>query len=340
MEDECLQSLLNQWQTLRDESTKLESQYRKYQQFVNEAIDSRKKCLQEINHQKYRMLQLENALQKCKADTEVDNNMKSQAMKELKEQRETVKQTEDTLSHSNGFYLRIILGGINTKILTNEEKFKYKEQYERFKLTVTGIILIVAVLDLLFSYRAIDAVLHFLMVWYHCTLTIRESILISNGSRIKGWWRTFQFINTVNAGIMIVPDGLMYDMFRTQFVLYTAYTSILQFLQFYYQQGCLYRLRTLGERYDMDVTLSGFHSWMWKGLTFLLPFLYLGYIFQFYNAVTLYKLSFHEKCIEWQVSVVAFIFLVLFLGNTITTSLIIHQKLRTPEKSQVLNKKD
>lgn len=52
--------------------------------------------------------------------------------------------------------------------------------------------------------RAIDAILHFLLVWYHCTLTIRESILIVNGSRMKGWWRLVQFIRTIKAGIFIV----------------------------------------------------------------------------------------------------------------------------------------
>lgn len=124
------------------------------------------------------------------------------------------------------------------------------------------------------------------------------------------------------------PDGLMYNLFRVQFLSYICYTSFLQFLQFYYQHGCLYRLRALGERYDMDITIQGFHSWMWRGLSFLLPFLYFGYGFQFYNAHTLYKLSFHEQCIEWQVPVSSAVFFALFLGNTLTTSLVIQQKLK------------
>lgn len=31
-----------------------------------------------------------------------------------------------------------------------------------------------------------DAAFNFLLVWYYCTLTIRESILINNGSRCAG----------------------------------------------------------------------------------------------------------------------------------------------------------
>lgn len=106
--------------------------------------------------------------------------------------------------------------------------------------------------------------------------------------------------------------------------------GFVQFLQCYYQSGCLYRLRALGERHNMDLTvgegrqramdtpstgtssvtrkqrnmfffkpiiscvsqllittannqhnflfLEGFQSWMWKGLTFLLPFLFFGHV--------------------------------------------------------------
>ncbi|XP_015787753.1 transmembrane protein 120A [Tetranychus urticae] len=236
---------------------------------------------------------------------------------------------KEELPTQQSLYLKVILGDINVTLSNNEKKFKYKEQYEKFKLIVNALILVVAVLDIMFSFRVIDACLHFLLVWYHCTLTIRESILIVNGSRIKGWWRALQFITGIKAGIIIVwPDGLMYDLFRRQFLYYIVYTSFLQFLQFYYQHNCLYRLRALGERYEMDITIQGFHSWMWRGLGFLIPFLYLGYAFQFYNAYTLYNLSKHPQCSEWQVAVSSFIFSVIFLGNTITTSLVVQQKFK------------
>lgn len=95
--------------------------------------------------------------------------------------------------------------------------------------------------------------------------------------------------------------------------------GFVQFLQYYYQSGCLYRLRALGERHTMDLTVGesgvaaplwnpdggagraksfpldlglsdgvvsvlvvvpaeGFQSWMWRGLTFLLPFLFFGHV--------------------------------------------------------------
>ena len=67
---------------------------------------------------------------------------------------------------------------------------------------------------------------------------------------------------------------------------------------------------------------------MWRGLTFLIPLLYMGYIFEFFNAITLYNLSKHESCDEWQVVVSALIFFILACGNTYTTSLVVYQKFR------------
>jgi D-alanyl-lipoteichoic acid acyltransferase DltB (MBOAT superfamily) len=97
-------------------------------------------------------------------------------------------------------------------------------------------------------------------------------------------------------------------------------------LQFRYQRGVLYRLKALGERDNMDITIEGFHSWMWRGLSFLLPFLFLGYLFQLYNAYVLYKLIYHPEA-TWHVSVLSVMFLILFLGNIITTIMVIPQKL-------------
>uniref|UniRef100_A0A670Z1R7 Transmembrane protein 120B n=1 Tax=Pseudonaja textilis TaxID=8673 RepID=A0A670Z1R7_PSETE len=209
-------------------------------------------------------------------------------------------------------------------------RFAYKDEYEKFKLYLTIILLLGAVAcRFVLHYRVTDEVFNFLLVWYFCTLTIRESILISNGSRIKGWWVSHHYISTFLSGVMLTwPEGLMYQMFRNQFLSFSIFQSCVQFLQYYYQSGCLYRLRALGKRNHLDLTVEGFQSWMWRGLTFLLPFLFFGQFWQLYNAITLFELSRHEKCKEWQVSVLALTFLILFLGNFLTTLKVVHTKLQ------------
>jgi len=149
-----------------------------------------------------------------------------------------------------------------------------------------------------------------------------------NGSRIKGWYRAHHVISCVLSAILLVwPVGTVYFQFRYTFSLFNVYISSVQYMQFVYQRGCLYRLKALGERRDMDITVEGFHSWMWKGLSFLLPFLYVGYGFEFYNAYTLYQLSSHPEA-TWQVLALSLLFLVLAVGNLITTSMVIRQKIK------------
>lgn len=88
----------------------------------------------------------------------------------------------------------------------------------------------------------------------------------------------------------------------------TIYISgVVQYMQFRYQSGVLYRLKALGARHNMDITIEGFHSWMWRGLTYLLPFLFGGYVFQLYIAYTLYNITYHPEA-TWQVCEFLYIF--------------------------------
>lgn len=41
--------------------------------------------------------------------------------------------------------------------------------------------------------------------------------------------------------------------------MYVHVAGFVQFLQYYYQSGCLYRLRALGERNQLDLTVGEFY---------------------------------------------------------------------------------
>lgn len=81
----------------------------------------------------------------------------------------------------------------------------------------------------------------FLLVWYYCTLTIRESILKVNGSKIKGWWRFHHFLSTAVAGVLLVwPNNGAWYAFRGQFMWFNVYIS--KFYEiFVYMSLSLYR---------------------------------------------------------------------------------------------------
>uniref|UniRef100_A0A3Q2D3B0 Transmembrane protein 120Aa n=1 Tax=Cyprinodon variegatus TaxID=28743 RepID=A0A3Q2D3B0_CYPVA len=201
-------------------------------------------------------------------------------------------------------YLTLVLGNINVTLLNKQAKFAYKDEYEKFKLVLTVILFVFSfTCRFLFSYRVLDALFNFLLVWYYCTLTIRESILISNGSRIKGWWVFHHYVSTFLSGVMLTwPDGALYQMFRNQFLSYNLYQSFVQFLQYYYQSGCLYRLRALGERHTMDLTVGEkipSHS-SFPACVFL--------------------------CFAIQVLMCGCSYMVLFMGNLFTTLRVVYQK--------------
>jgi hypothetical protein len=91
----------------------------------------------------------------------------------------------------------------------------------------------------------------------------------------------------------------------------------------------------------MDITVEGFMDWMFKvchykqsikicsefqGLTFLLPFLLLCYVFQGYTAYLLFDMYFQQGCQEWQVIVLAVAFTLVAIGNILTTAILVVRK--------------
>lgn len=328
-----IDTLVQEWEELTAEYGELEECNRKYIDLLDQVQSHQQKCFNEIKHQRYRMGQISASLKECKtAQSEEEKEKIAELNKNTLKRKAQLHEIEQSLPRKSGFYLKIILGDVNVSILNRNDKVRYKDDYEKFKLILNVIGLIMAFLNLIFNYRALELAFIFLLVWYYCTLTIRESILKVNGSRIKGWWRAHHFISTVAAGVLLVwPQSEPWQLFRTQFLYFNAYISIVQYLQFGYQKGLLYRLKALGERHNMDITIEGFHSWMWRGLSFLIPFLVIGYIYQAYNAWKLYQLSFHPDA-TWQVPVMCVLFAILALGNMTTVLMIVPQKLRERAK--------
>lgn len=323
---------MEEWETLSNEYRSLEKLHQVYQTKLEEVKSLQEKCIKGISHQRYRVNIIKNSLLKLEKKTQNNDPDEKQRnvflQNDLRRRKAQLYEMENILPKMSGTYLKIILGNINVSILDKNDKFRYKDEYEKFKLIMSLLALVLSIFNCLTHFNTMDLMHMFLLVWYYCTLTIRESILKVNGSRMKGWWRAHHFISTVLAGIMLIwPRGECYTNFRMQFMTFNAYISFVQYLQFMYQRGCLYRLKALGQSHNMDITIDGFQAWMWKGLGFLLPFLFVGYIWEFYHAYTLYHLSFHPSA-EWHVQTLLVLFFILGLGNTFTTMRVIPEKLK------------
>ena len=150
-----------------------------------------------------------------------------------------------------------------------------------------------------------------MILWFYCTLTIRESILVANGSRIRGWWVSHHYISAFLTGIHILwpADAHEYMRFRTKFVVLSLMISIvqvkslpknrfhpgIQIIQFTYQSGLLYRLRSLRKVDFLHITVDGIPSWAVSSkdalaLYVVTPFLMIIYAYQFYLSVALLML--------------------------------------------------
>ncbi|XP_033620776.1 transmembrane protein 120A isoform X5 [Fukomys damarensis] len=258
-----LSDCLRDWEDLQQDFQTIQETHRLYRLKLEELTKLQTNCTSSIARQKKRLQELALVLKKCKASLPAEATEAAQELEnQMKERQGVFFDMEAYLPKKNGLslsprlYLSLVLGNVNVTLLSKQAKFAYKDEYEKFKLYLTIILILISFsCRFLFNSRVTDAAFNFLLVWYYCTLTIRESILINNGSRIKGWWVFHHYVSTFLSGVMLTwPDGLMYQKFRNQFLSFSMYQSFVQFLQYYYQSGCLYRLRALGERHTMDLT--------------------------------------------------------------------------------------
>lgn len=73
--------------------------------------------------------------------------------KEEMQRTEQLYEMEQILPKQNGRYLKIILGNVNVSILNKNDKFKYKDEYEKFKLVLSGIGFLMSCLNLIIIFR-------------------------------------------------------------------------------------------------------------------------------------------------------------------------------------------
>uniref|UniRef100_A0A8C9KSY2 Transmembrane protein 120A n=1 Tax=Panthera tigris altaica TaxID=74533 RepID=A0A8C9KSY2_PANTA len=313
---------LRDWEELQQDFLSPQETHRLYRLKLEELIKLQNSCTSSITRQKKRLQELALVLKKCKPSLQSEAEEAARELEnQIKERQGLFFDMEAYLPKKNGLYLSLVLGNVNVTLLSKQAKFAYKDEYEKFKLYLTIILIVISfTCRFLLNSRVTDAAFNFLLVWYYCTLTrgVRAPGPgeAGTGPGIKGWWVFHHYVSTFLSG----PGS---DAPAPGFV---------QFLQYYYQSGCLYRLRALGERHTMDLTVEGFQSWMWRGLTFLLPFLFFGHFWQLFNALTLFNLARDPECKEWQVLMCGFPFLLLFLGNFFTTLRVVHQKFHSQRR--------
>lgn len=229
--------------------------------------------------------------------------------------------------------MTILLGNhLSYKLLTSSDQLAYKKEYEHFKISVTIGHLILSAIGLFalnskqrgaFYY---DGLVPLYAVVTYGMMIGREAVLKQNGSNIRGWWFAHHLISTFLSALMIIWDknskGCGYPEVRGPLFLFYVYIGVVQVLQYRYQMNRLYALRSLSRVNPMETTNELSQNLIHHNLLFLLPFLLLAYLAEFYLSLLIWQ----HRSGPVSVSIAALYF-TLATGNTLTTCYTYYRKM-------------
>ncbi|KAI6647277.1 Transmembrane protein -like protein [Oopsacas minuta] len=228
-------------------------------------------------------------------------------------------------SQDNGFLLWIVIGHINVIFDDFDVKMRYKKAYERFKLFSNGVSITLILMTWFLHIPQI--ILYSMLVYYYFSLTIREHILIKNGSKIKFWWLLHHYLTIIITLLLLTwPPGECYTQSHDVLMFASLMTSVIQLVQFFYQRKTIDRNIMMGKDKFLRTTDEGIRSKMFSDLIYIVPLLIFLYIVQAYTSFRLFYNWYYGICTEYQVPILASLFIFLCLGNCRTLIQILKAK--------------
>lgn len=211
-------------------------------------------------------------------------------------------------------------------VLPERQRLRYKQEYEQFKLWTVGVQFVLSLLQLFYDHVLLDSLSNFHLVYYYSVLTLREHIMVANGSHIRAWWRAHHYLCVVIAGVLLIwPAGPAYTGMRPHLLRFAIYLSGVQVMQYRYQMRRLYTLRALARVGPMETTTESASVHIKNDLAFLLPFLLLGHVWQFYLARQFWLWTGSG----WHVTALSVLLLLIGAGNLSTALYTVYVKYRS-----------
>jgi len=296
----------------------------------------------DISKQKKELERLTKSLQKIEKATS--------AKDEVDKLRRNVSPIKDSLRslhnqnspETGSLFVRLFLGQVNVKQFRDGERFRLKQEYEKFKRKTNPQFMLFVFL--LYAFPDSEMLVTAWQIWllyYYTTLALRENILKVNGSNIKAWWIMHHYLSITGSFTMLLwpSTSSTFKVILPLFTYFSGAQGLVQILINRYQQGQLYKLVAMGKASMMDVAGEA-EGWIndpgWTpSAMFLLPFLLLVQSFQLFISFKLFSVTvsstYYYK--EWQCVIIATVFLALGTGNLVTTISTYLQKLKKNRKS-------
>jgi len=245
----------------------------------------------------------------------------------------------DTKPATGSLFLRLMMGKVNVRMWKKHEKLKFKQEYDKFKERTTILFTVLPLIQL-FIWRSplLFTVHQGWLLYYYTTLALRENILQVNGSQILDWWIYHHYISMTVCALMMNLTGFEAgdDFFHRKATLFLAFAAgqgVVMFVQNKYQAKRSYVRASLGKAQQHDPTSGETLMEKPSDLKLLVPLLFLVYALELYLGVDLAIYWYLSAKRLWQLLCVAILFVLLCVGNSITTARII--ALKTSERVRV-----
>jgi len=301
-----------------------QSQLKEYQKLVNMMEEVEKE--HGAQHPSLTSLRLQLRLAKCSLD----------------QLRDTRPRTD------HGLFMRLMLGKVGMTLWKQADRVHFKDEYNKFKARTTLIYILWPLIQLVLLYgvspssslhSAAPFILQLHQLWllyYYTTLSLRENILLANGSAIMHWWIYHHYLSMLIALVMLLwPNAYLIQQRMAQMLAFGLIQGLVMLFQNSYQKKRLYVRKTLGKAKAIDVDSSETLVEKPTDLSILIPMLFAIYLVELYFGLEFvqdFRVARTKMETPWAVLVMGLAFIVLALGNGYTTGLVL---LRQKQKRQI-----
>lgn len=122
--------MFEEWEELAKDYKQLEAVNETYLRKLKEISNLQQTCLKHLKHQRYRLNIMNKTINQLeKNGKDALTNLKNGIMKREAE----LQLIEQSLPKQSGTYLKIVLGNVDVSFLNKKDKFRYKDEFEKFK---------------------------------------------------------------------------------------------------------------------------------------------------------------------------------------------------------------
>jgi len=255
----------------------------------------------------------------------------------LKEQLTKLKEVKP---HNGSMFVRLMMGNVNVKLWKKSDLLNFRDEYNRLKNRCTWVFILFPLVQLLgFNYRIVWTLHQLWLVYYYLALSLRQNILLTNGSNIKFWWIAHHYLSIAFAVVIIAfPNELetfISERYRAM-QWFALSQGLIMLAQNWYTAKRKYVRVAIGKAKPIDVDASETLVEKPTHLKMLIPPLFALYLFELYLGADALLFFYQHKDSSPQVFVLGVLSLVIAFGNAISLGQVLISKTQARRLQRLL----